>query len=105
MTKSNISGFFLTHAKDFVAVGALAAMIYGGMTHFATAADVEKKFQALKIELKVVNLQSRKERIEDELFRLRAEGGNSPSTRAQIARYEAELRDISQRLRDLEKNR
>lgn len=103
--RNGLSGFLLSHAKDLVAIFVLAGMIAGGMSHFATAADVEKKFTSIKVELKVVSLESRKSRIEDELFRLRSEAKVSPGISAQIARYEAELRDLSQRLRDLEKER
>lgn len=100
-----INGFVSKYARDMTAVLVLVGMAGVGATHFATAADVEKKFQTLRAEIKISTLESRKARIEDELFRLRSDGGNSSSTRAQIARYEAELRDISQRLRDLEKDR
>ena len=100
-----LNGWFLNHAKDFVAVLALTAMIAGGMNHFATAADVEKKFKSLQVELKVAGLEARRTRVEDELFRLRSEGKTDPGTRAQIARFESELRDVTQRLRDLEKDR
>ena len=99
-----INGFLITHAKDVVAVCVLIGMGYAGMTHFATAADVNRKFESLKTELKVVSLEARKARIEDELFRLRGDA-QQKNSQPQIQRYEAELRDVSQRLRDLEKER
>lgn len=103
--RNRFNGFLLTHAKDLAAVFVLIGMAYAGMTHFATAADVEKKYNSLRIEIKVSTLEGRKARIEDELFRLRSDGGKSAGTSAQIQRYESELRDVSQRLRDLEKDR
>ncbi len=91
------------YAKDIITIAAAGALIAGAFTHFATAADVEKKFKILEISIKVVSLDSRKTYIEDQLFRLRAEGTNSPSNRAQIARFESELRDVQAKLRDLER--
>ena len=49
-------------------------------------------------------LEARKARIEDELFRLRSDQARQ-GTQPQILRYESELRDVSARLRDLEKLR
>ena len=95
-------GWLLTHAKDIIAVFVLAGMVSVGMSHFATAADVSKKFAAIKIELKIAVFEARKARIEDELFRLRSDT-KKQGTDPQIQRYEAELRDVSARLRDLEK--
>ena len=97
-------GWVIVHAKELVAVGALIAMASAGMTHFATAADVDKKFISIKMELKTVSLEARKARIEDELFRLRSDT-KQKGTMPQILRYEAELRDVSARLRDLEKQK
>ena len=96
--------WFLHHAKDLVAVGVLAAMATAGLTHFATAADVDKKFASLRVELKSVALEARKARLEDELFRLRTDT-KQKGTQPQIQRYEAELRDVSARLRDLERSK
>lgn len=92
------------YAQTLIALAAAGAVVYGGLTHFATAADVEKKFNVIQIDLKVVALEARKARIEDELFRLRSDSPRQ-GTQAQILRYEAELRDVSARLRDLEKLR
>jgi len=97
-------GWLLHHAKDLMAVCALAVMVTAGMNHFATAADVEKKFQEVRVEIKTVALEVRKARIEDELFRLRSDP-KQQGTHAQIERYEAELRDVSARLRNLERSK
>ena len=102
--RAPLLAWMLGHAKELVALGALVAMASAGMTHFATAADVDKKFMAIKVELKTVSLEARKARIEDELFRLRSDT-KQKGTMPQILRYEAELRDVSARLRDLEKQK
>lgn len=92
------------YASMLITLAAAGGIVYGGLTHFATAADVEKKFNAIQIDLKIVALEARKSRIDDELFRLRSDPANK-GTQPQILRYEAELRDVTARLRDLEKMR
>ena len=92
------------YAQTLIALAMAGGILYGGLTHFATAADVEKKFNAIQVDLKVVALEARKARIEDELFRLRSDPARQ-GTQPQILRYEAELRDVFARLRDLEKLR
>lgn len=96
--------FFWRHSKEIVSLLLLVGMLIAGMSHFATAAEVEKKFAAVKIEIKVVGLESRRDRIQDELFRLRNDI-NQKGTAAQIERYESELLDVSARLRQLEERR
>ena len=95
-------GWFLVHAKDMIAVLILVGMASAGMNHFATASDVKQTFNSLRVEVKIVALEGRKTRIEDELFRLRSDPKKQGS-QAQIQRFEAELRDVTQRLRDLER--
>lgn len=101
---SGIFSWAWLHAKDIGAVLILVGTISVGTTHFATAADVNAKYTLLKTEIKATGLEARKSRIEDELYRLR----NEPPSRgndAQIKRFEAELLDISAKLRDLTKQR
>jgi len=95
-------GWFLVHAKDIAGVVLLMGMASAGMNHFATAADVTQKFNAVRVEIKIVALEARKTRVEDELFRLRSDP-KKQGTQAQIQRFEAELRDVTARLRDLER--
>ena len=96
--------YLMRHSKDIVAVLVLGSMLLAGFSYFASAADVEKKFTAVKVEIKTVALEARRQRIEDELFRLRS-GPPSKGATAQIHRYESELRDVSARLRQLEERR
>jgi len=96
--------FLWRHAKDVAGVVVLLGMMIAGLSHFATAADVEQKFTAIKIELKTVALEARRQRIEDELFRLRSDT-KQKGTMPQIERYESELRDVSARLRQLDERR
>lgn len=96
--------FLWRHAKDIAAIVLLGGMMVAGLAHFATAADVEQKFSAIKIEIKTVALEARRQRIEDELFRLRSDI-KQKGAQPQIERYDAELRDVSARLRQLEERR
>ena len=96
--------FLWRHAKDIAGVLVLGGMMIAGLSHFATAADVEKKFASVKVETKTVALEARRQRIEDELFRLRS-GTREKGTAAQIERYEADLLDVSARLRQLDERR
>jgi len=96
--------FLWRHAKDIAAAVVLFGMAMAGVSYFATAADVDKKFSAVKVEIKTVALEARRQRIEDELFRLRL-GSPEKGTTAQIQRYEAELRDVTARLRQLDERR
>jgi len=96
--------FLWRHAKDITAFLVLCMLGFSGFSYFASAADVEKKFTAVKVEIKTVALEARRQRIEDELFRLRI-GGRDKGTLAQIQRFESELRDVSARLRQLEERR
>lgn len=90
------------YAQTFLLIGALSGMLYTGFTHFASAADVESKYKALDRKIDVARLMARKEKIEDDLFKLRSDPPRR-GTQAQIQRYETELRDVNARLRDLER--
>ena len=94
--------FAFAHAKDAVAVLVLVGMGIAGINHFATAADVEKKFNALSTKIELAVMEARKARIEDELFRLRT-GPADKGTLAQIERFESELRNVNAKVRDLER--
>lgn len=96
--------FVWRHAKEIAAVVLLAGMVVSGSTYFATAADVDNKFNSLKTDIKKSALEGRKLNIEDALFRLRS-GPKQQGTVAQIERFEAELRDVSARLRQLDERR
>ena len=96
--------FVWRHAKEIAAVVLLVGMVVSGSTYFATAADVDNKFNSLKVDIKKSALEGRKLNIEDALFRLRS-GPREKGTIAQIERFEAELRDVSARLRQLEERR
>lgn len=96
--------FVWRHAKEIAAVVLLVGMVVSGSTYFATAADVDNKFNSLKTDIKKSALEGRKLSIEDALFRLRS-GPREKGTMAQIERFEAELRDVSARLRQLEERR
>jgi len=118
--------FVLRHiqmlAGTFISVVVVIGMIVGAANRYATAdevkkleantenkfaatnADVEKKFSAVKVEIKTVALEARRQRLEDELFRLRT-NVNEKGAMAQIQRYESELRDVTARLRQLEERR
>jgi len=92
------------YAQTLIAVVIASGMVYGGVTHFATAADVEKKFKSVQTDIKVTANEARRDRLNDELFRLRS-GPNFKGRDAQIQRFESELRDVNARLRALEERR
>lgn len=94
--------FALAHAKDAVAVVIFTGMAIAGLNHFATAADVQQKFDTLTTKIDVAVMEGRKARIEDELFRLRT-GREDKGTKAQIERFESELRNVNAKIRDLER--
>jgi len=96
--------FVWRHAKEIAAVVLLVGMVVSGSTYFATAADVDNKFNSLKTDIKKSALEGRKLSIEDALFRLRS-GPREKGTMAQIERFEAELRDVRARRRQLEERR
>ena len=96
--------FIWRYAKEIAAVVLLVGMVVSGSTYFATAADVDNKFNSLKVDIKKSALEGRKLNIEDALFRLRS-GPREKGTIAQIERFEAELRDVSARLRQLDERR
>jgi len=96
--------FLWRHAKEIAAIVLLAGMVISGSTYFATAADVDQKFNSLKVDIKKSALEGRKLNIEDALFRLRS-GPREKGTVAQIERFEAELRDVSARLRQIDERR
>lgn len=102
-------GWMLMHAKDLVAVLVLAGLVLGGYSHFATAADVEKKFSAIQMQItqasrdaKRERLLSDRDRVEDKLRELRH--SRFRSAKENIPHYEARLQDINERLRNLERN-
>lgn len=103
--------WMLANAKNLVALIMLGGLIGAGFGHFASAADVNQKFRSIQaqiysvaVEGKIDSETRRRDRIQDELFRLR-NGPNTKGSRAQIQRYESQLQDSNQRLRDLEKER
>ena len=100
--RNGFIAFAFAHAKDAVAVLVLAGMMVAGLNHFATAADVEKKFSTLSTKIDLAVMEARKARIEDELFRLRT-GAKDKGTQAQIERFESELRNVNAKIRDLER--
>jgi len=101
-----------------VLVGTVAV----GLSHFATAKDVsekfveqdkkmiaasqdvEKKFASVQSAITKSSLETRQQRIQDELFRLRSDT-QQKGTMPQIQRFEAELLDVSARLRQLDERR
>ena len=102
--------WLFAHAGQIVSVIILAGFIGAGMTHFATAADVEEKFQALQQQIRFAakdakreRLKSDKDRIEDKLRELR-NSRNPRRVRPSILHYQSRLEDINERLRDLETN-
>jgi len=74
-------------------------------TYYARADDVRKQFRSVTHQLEVADIHARKERYEDELFRLRLVTSPDNSTRALIQRYETKLNAAEARLRDLQKER
>lgn len=102
-------GWALTHAKDLVALILLASMGVAGYSHFATAGDVEQKFNAIQMQITAASRDARRERllasrdgVEDKLRELRH--SRSQSAKENIPHYEARLQDINERLRNLERN-
>lgn len=106
MRKGERGGGFIVmlqrYAQTIVTVALAGGVIWGGLTHFAAASDVEKKFSQIQYTILKTGTEMRKERIEDELFRLRQERA-SASRDAQIQRHEAQLNDLNSRLRDIER--
>ena len=93
------------YAVLLLTIGALTTGFYGMFTYYAKASDVEKKFKSVSVQLEVADINARKERYEDELFRLRLVHKPDNSTRALIHRYETKLNAVDARLRDLQKER
>jgi len=93
------------YAQFIIIMATIMSGAYYTVTNFATAADLRELKTTFRVELKVVALEARRDRIQDELYKMRSEGGDDKATKAQIERYEGELRDIRQRLRDLETKR
>jgi len=93
------------YAQFIIIMATISSGAYYTVTNFATAADLAELKTSFRVELKVVSLEARRDRIQDELYKMRAEGVEDRATKAQIERYEGELRDIRQRLRDLETKR
>ena len=100
--RNGFIAFAFAHAKDAVAVLMLIGIGIAGLNHFATAADVQQKFDTLTTKIDVAVMEGRKARIEDELFRLRT-GAKDKGTQAQIERFESELRNVNAKIRDLER--
>jgi len=90
------------YAQTIVTICTAGLLIYGGLTHFATAGDVDKKFKEVSMKIDATSARQNRDRYEDELFRLRQQPA-SDVTQALIRRYESKLEDVNARLRDLEK--
>jgi len=93
------------YAHELVTFTTAGIIMWGGFSYFATAADVETKFELLDRKIDTTAAEERKYRIENELFRLRSTNSRDPSIKAQIQRYEADLQTIDNRLRDLTNER
>lgn len=107
-------GWLLKHAKDIIAVVVLAGMMVAGMNHFATAGDVEKKFNQvgvdmsqkfnqISIQYKAGRLEDRKKAVEDKLDDLRETPDSRMRNVGRIKRLETELDDLSAKIRNLER--
>ncbi len=92
------------YASPLIVFGVLATGFWGTFNYYAKAADVEKKFSSVVTTIEVRDLRAKRERYEDELFRLRLVKRPDESTRALINRYESKLNATDARLRDLERN-
>ena len=91
------------YAVLLLTLGALSSGFYGMFTYYAKASDVETKFKSVVNTIEVRDLNAKKERYEDELFRLRLINRPDSSTRALIDRYQQKLNAAEARLRDLER--
>lgn len=106
--KRNGSAFVIVLQRyaQLLVTGALAVgVIVAAINHFATAADVEQKFLAVKRQITVATVTARKQIVEDKLYDLRSLSRQNSATRAAIEKYDAELRDLNARLRDLEREK
>jgi hypothetical protein len=92
------------YAQTLIAVVIAGGMVYGGLTHFATAGDVEQKFKTLAVENKASEYRLTRLFLMSELYRLRKER-RTPDNEAQIKSLESQLQDADQRLRDIERTR
>lgn len=91
------------YAQFIVTMIAIIAAMYGASKHFATAADVDKKFSDMRIELRLNAAATQKQILEIELYKLRSSGKSDPATMAQIRQFETELDNVNAKIRDLEK--
>lgn len=90
------------HLQLLITISVAIGIIIGGVNHFATASDVQQKFVLIQNKVDSTAQQQRKERIENELFRLRQER-KTQANDALIKRYESQLDDADKRLRDLDR--
>lgn len=91
-------------ASELFSILLVGGALYGMATYYATAADVEKKFQNLDTKIDINTAELRKSIIADQLVRLRT-GTKGSGVEAQIKHYEAELQNVNDKLRDLERER
>ena len=99
------------YAQPVITLAVAAGIVMGAVSHFATAADVESKFQAIQLSIRQASLDSQiamekaeQRHLEDKLDELR----NAPATRsnrAAILRYETRLDNVNDRIRSLEERR
>jgi len=91
------------YAVLLLTLGALTTGFYGMFTYYAKAEDVDKKFSSVVQRIELKDLNAKKERYEDELFRLRLVHNPDRSTRALIDRYQSKLNATEALLRDLQR--
>jgi CRISPR/Cas system-associated protein Cas10 (large subunit of type III CRISPR-Cas system) len=97
-----LSVLLLRYLQLIISLSVVTGLAYGGLTHFASAQDVRRNYSQLSLQIEEATLGARKERYEDELFRLRNLPDSSQNA-ALIQRYVAKLDDINQRLRDIDR--
>jgi hypothetical protein len=91
-------------ASEIFSIILVGGALYGAHSYYASAADVDKKYERLDNKVDVGLSELRKAMIADQLVRLRT-GKKDAGTDAQIKHYESELQNINAKLRDLERNR
>lgn len=89
--------------QTIIMLGAIVPISVAAFTHFATAADVEKKFTTLRAEMRMESAILQKKMMEIELFKLRSSGKNDPVTQAQIDQFESELNNLNAKIRELDR--
>ena len=91
-------------ASEIFSIILVGTALYGVHSYYASAADVDKKYERLDSKVDVGLSELRKAMIADQLVRLRT-GKKDPSTDAQIKHYESELQNVNDKLRDLDRKR